>query len=202
MSDADIKDVPQGNDDGVTAGINDLPDPASFVAPEGGGPKKRKRRALPEESGLSITSLMDILTIILVFLIKSYSTNPIQPKSADNLKLPFSSSQVIPTMSTAVTVTLDNVMVGDKPAVSLDAGKVSEQDLSSGSFLIEPVYQALQEEVDKQRRIAKFNKSAEFSGIITIIADRHVPFQLLSQVMYTAGQAEFSKFKFAVIKRG
>jgi biopolymer transport protein ExbD len=55
--------------------------------------------------------------------------------------------------------------------------------------------------VDHQKRVAKFNKKAKFTEVVTIIADRHVPFSLLSQVMYTAGQAQFSKFKFAVIKR-
>ncbi len=191
MSDAQ-QDIPQE--------INELPDPSSFAAPPGGSRKKRKRRVLTEPGGLSITSLMDIMTIILVFLIKSYSDSPVQLKQAKDLKLPFSQSMIDPADSTAVTVTLSNILVDDTKVIDMENGMVSESDRSSGGFLIDPLFQQLQEEVDKQKRIAKVRADAKFTEIVTIIADRHVPFSLLSQVMYTAGQAQFSKFKFAVIK--
>ena len=77
---------------------------------------------------------------------------------------------------------------------------VGEGDTSSNGFLVDPLFQALQESVDHQKRVASFNSAAEFTGIITVISDRHVPFKLLSQVMYTAGQAQYSKFKFMVVK--
>ncbi len=188
-------------DDQIPAGINQLPDAASFVAPPGSIRKKRKRREFDQPSKLTITSLMDIMTIILVFLLKSYSTNPVQLKQAKDLQLPFSYSDIMPADSTAITLTLNGILVDDKPVLTLDNGVVSESDRSSGGYLIDPLFQKLQEAVDHQKRVAKFNKKAKFTEILTIISDRHVPFNLLSQVMYTAGQAQFSKFKFAVIKR-
>jgi len=133
-------------------------------------------------------------------LLKSYSNNPVQLKQADDLKLPFSSSDVTPSESTAVTVTLSNIMVNDQPVVAIDNGVVPESERSSGGFLIDPLFQKLQEEVENQRKIAQFNKAAKFSEVCTVIADRNVPFNLITQVMYTAGQATFSKFKFAVVK--
>lgn len=192
---ADIKDGQ------IPAGINELPDPTSFVAPPGSIRTKRKRREIQAGGGLTITSLMDIMTIILVFLLKSYSTNPVQLKQAKDLNLPFSYSDIMPKDSTAVTLTLNGILVDDKPVLTLDNGVVSESDRSSGGFLIDPLFQKLQEAVDHQKRVAKFRKDAKFTEVITLICDRHVPFSLLSQVMYTAGQAQFSKFKFAVIKR-
>ena len=60
----------------------------------------------------------------------------------------------------------------------------------------------LKEEVQKQKKIAKYNPAAAFKGVVTIVADQNMSFRLLSEVMYTAGQAEFSKFKFAVVKKG
>jgi biopolymer transport protein ExbD len=191
MSDAK-QDIPQG--------INELPDPSTFMSTEG-APTKRKRRPDPDPVALSITSLMDIMTIILVFLLKSYSSNPVQLKQAKDLKLPFSQSMIEPADSTAVTITLNNLLVDDSPVIAIENGVVPESDRSSGGFLIDPLFQKLQEAVDHQKRVAKFNPQAKFTEVITIIADRHVPFSLLSQVMYTAGQAQFSKFKFAVIKR-
>ena len=40
----------------------------------------------------------------------------------------------------------------------------------------------------------------EYKPVVTIIADQTTPYRLVTEVMYTAGQAELSKFKFAVIK--
>ena len=183
----------------IPQGINDTPDPALF-APAENKKQRREKRPVDEGGSLSINSLMDIMTIILVFLIKSYSTDPVQLKQAKDLKPPFSISDVSPAESTTLTITLNNLMVNDMPVLSIENGVVAESDRSSGGFLIDPLFQKLQEEVDHQKRVAKFNKTSTFSEVITIIADRHIPFNLLSQVMYTAGQAQFGKFKFMVVK--
>ncbi len=181
---------------------NASPDPSLFVS-DGTRPKaKRKRRATDEGGGLNMNSLMDIMTILLVFLLKSYSTNPVQFKSSEDLKLPTSTAQMMPTETTAVTVTANGIMVDDEPVMTIQNAVVPESQRSSGGYLIDPLYQALQLAVEHQKKISKFNKKLEFQGLITIISDREVPFSLLSQVMYTAGQAQFSKFKFAVIKAG
>lgn len=200
MTDADQtqEEATQAADESM-GGYNDLPPAEDDGNPP---PKKKKRRALEEPGGLTINSLLDIMTIILVFLLKSYSNNPVQLKQSDDLKLPFSSSTIMPTDSTAVTVTVNNIIVDEEEPILIDDGAVPEQDLSSGGFLIDPLYQKLQDAVDHQKKVASYNDSADFKGIVTIIADRHIDFDLLSKVMYTAGQAQFSKFKFAVIKGG
>ena len=192
----------QTNQDAIPEGINDLPDPETFAAPPEASRKPRKVRKIEEGGSVTPTSLMDILTIILVFLLKSFSTDPVALKQADDLKPPFSSAELKAEQSTTVTLTLNHLMVDDKSVVKVEQGVVGEGDTSSNGYLIDPLFQALQEQVDHQKRIASFNSSAEFTGIITIISDRHVPFKLLSQVMYTAGQAQFSKFKFMVVKGG
>ena len=186
----------------IDASVNELPDPSAFAAPGGYKKKVRRKKNLDEVGGLSMNSLMDIMTIILVFLLKSYSSDPVQLKAAEDLKPPFSTSELKPSQSTTVTVTLNNILVDDKPVIGLEAGKVAESDRSSGGFLIDPLFQSLTDSVEHQKKVLKFRKDKEFSGIVTIIADRHVPFELLSQVMYTAGQATYSKFKFMVVKGG
>lgn len=182
--------------------INTLPNPDAFSAPPGYKKKEKKKRKIDEPGGLTINSLMDIMTIILVFLIKSFSSNPVQLKQAHDLKPPFSKSMQAPTASTAITLTLNNILVDDQPTLKIEKGVVAEVDRSSGGFLVEPLFQRLQEAVDHQKKVAKFNSAAKFEGIVTIIADRNVPFTLLSQAMYTAGQAQYSKFKFMVIQGG
>jgi biopolymer transport protein ExbD len=183
------------------AGINDLPDPKTFSAHTGEGRPKKKRRHEEEHSGhVSLNSLLDILSVILVFLIKSYSASTVQVKPSKDLQVPMSHSAAEVEESLAVTVTLKAVMVDDKPVLMFENGQIPEKMRSSGGFMVDALYATLQDEVTKQQKIAEFNKAAEFKGLITIIADRNVPFSLITQVMYTAGQAQFSKFKFAAIK--
>jgi biopolymer transport protein ExbD len=187
--------------DSAPEGANQLPDPALFVSPDG-PPQKKKRRALAEPGGLSITSLMDVLTIILVFLIKSYTTNPVQLKAAKDLKMPFSTAMEEPPITTSMMVTLNNLVVDDTPCLKLENGMVADADLTQGGLLIDRCFLELQETVSHQKRIASARKDGQgaFTETLIVMVDRHVPFKLITQVMYTAGQAQFSKFKFAVVK--
>jgi len=45
------------------------------------------------------------------------------------------------------------------------------------------------------------NPAVKFKGICTIVMDEKIPYRLLTEIMYTAGQAEFQKFKFAVVSK-
>jgi biopolymer transport protein ExbD len=181
--------------------MNQLPDPSIFSkGSDTGRPKKQRRPEEHHNSHVSLNSLLDILSVLLVFLIKSYSSSTVQVKPSKDLQVPMSHSTLEVQESLAVTVTLKAVMVDDKPVLAFENGQIPEKLRSSGGFMVDTLYAALQDEVTKQQKIAEFNKAAEFKGLITIIADRNVPFSLITQVMYTAGQAQFSKFKFAAIK--
>ncbi len=187
----------------IDPNVNQLPDPAAFASD--GPPKKfKKRRGLEDPGGLTMNSLMDIMTIILVFLLKSYATDPVQLKQSPDLKPPFSTAQIKPSESTVITVTLSDIVVDDlEGSVRLDGkGTVAAKHLTSSAFLIDPLFATLNKVVDHQKRVYQRRKDKKFEGIVTIIADRNVPFKLLSQVMYTAGQATFGKFKFMVVKGG
>ncbi len=187
----------------IPAGINALPDPGAFAAPPGEIPAKRKRRKLDEPGSLTITSLMDVMTIILVFLIKSYATNPVQLKQAKNLKMPPSSSIEEPPVAAAILVTLTNVIVEDKVCATFEDGKPQDVDLSEAGMLIDKCMQIMLDEVEHQKKIIMRQKGSGgsvFDGTVVVMVDRHVPYELVSKVVYTAGRAEFSKFRFAVVK--
>jgi biopolymer transport protein ExbD len=181
------------------AGINNLPDPALF-APQEGGKKRHKRGYHSPKADISINSLLDVLSVILMFLLKSYTSSSVVLKQSRDLTPPFSNTDTAAEDSTAVTITLKDILLQDKPIAQLENGKVLERDTSHAGMLIEPLFQALQDEVQHQRKIEARNPKAPFKGIVTIIADRNVPSPIIMEVMYTAGLAEYGKFKFLLVK--
>ncbi len=190
----DLSIPADGPQDGVA------PDPAQFASGRVGKKGRKKRHFEQKKGDISINSLLDVLSVLLVFLLKSYSSSNVQLKPDKDLQVPFTHSQEAPEESTAITLTLNKILVDEKPVLTLDNGKVPSQDQTHAGLLIEPLFNELQEAVGHQKQIAARNNQADFKGVITIIADRFVRAPLLTQVMYTAGQAEFSKFKFLLVK--
>ena len=41
-----------------------------------------------------------------------------------------------------------------------------------------------------------------FDGIAIVMADRRTPYRLLTEVLYSAGQAEFSNYRLIVMQKG
>ncbi len=164
--------------------------------------KQRLKKRLDEGGGITITSLMDAMTILLAFLLKSVGSEPISVTQSDDLTLPRSNTMLTPEDTVPITITAKGILVSKKHVVDVVDGKVDKSRKKGGetSLLITPLFDQLQEETAHQKQIAKMSGS-KFKGVCTIIAHKDIPFRLLTEVMYTAGQAEFSNFKFAVVKK-
>jgi biopolymer transport protein ExbD len=164
-----------------------------------GRPRRRFHHA-ERKLEVSLNSLLDVLSVLLVFLMKSYSTSAVQIKPSHDLQVPLTASVTPVVDSTAVTITAKGILVDDRPVMELEEGRPRASDVSAGGLLLEPLFAKLREEAGRQKRLAARNSEAPFKGIVTIIADRLVPFPMVEKVMYTAGQADFSTFKLALIK--
>jgi biopolymer transport protein ExbD len=185
------------------------PSPPSVppIDPEYEGDRARRkyrqsRRKARERAGeikeLNITAMMDMMTIILVFLLKSYTASSTNVNMTSDLTLPNSSTQQQPQDNINVTISWKEVAINDKSIVPVVNGMISGMD--TGSMLISPVYDILAKEVEKQKYIAKYNPKAPFAGRVNIISDKRVPYQTLLQVLYTAGQAELGSYKLMALK--
>ena len=64
--------------------------------------------------------MMDMMTIILVFLLKSYSTQDISIAPSEDLELPVSTVQKAPEMAVNVVVSKKNIVVDGVPVLSLE----------------------------------------------------------------------------------
>jgi biopolymer transport protein ExbD len=172
---------------------------------------KTARRPV-QEAGLNITSMMDMMTIILVFLLKSYSTSDVSVAPSEDLELPVSTVKKQIEMAVNLIVSKKNIVVDGVPVLSLE--KVPDEDNPGQSKLQVPedqrngqLIEALLDELSKKADIAKNigqqsgSEEHAFKGRLLIQCDKKLPFEVLRQVMYTAGQAQFSEFKFVVYKQ-
>lgn len=165
--------------------------------------KARKARRSANESGpgegeMNLTALMDVLTIMLVFLIKNYSTSPVVNLS-ENLKPPESSSTIDLKEAITVTVTQKEIQVGDKVILSLANGKIPPEALVKNEPLkIGALYDELAKSVDFLKMVER-RGGARFEGNLLVVGDRSIDYELLSSVLYTAGQAELANYRFVTI---
>ncbi|NOY24597.1 MAG: hypothetical protein GXP62_01875 [Oligoflexia bacterium] len=86
--------------------------------------KKGRRPEL--DAGLTITSMMDMMTIILVFLLKSYSTNDVSVAPSASLQLPSSTSAKAPELAVNLVVAKDQVVVDGAQVLRLTAAPDEE----------------------------------------------------------------------------
>ena len=160
--------------------------------------KRKEREAEGEIKELNITAMMDIMTIILVFLIKSYTASSVTITPSEDIRPPLSSTRLTPKDTIAITVTPRHIMVGDKVKATLEKNMQPRADEMQGKLIL-PVDAALKKEVEKLKYIAERNPSAPFMHEVSIIGDRKIPYEVLSSVLYTAGQNELENLRFVVI---
>ncbi len=166
--------------------------------------RRKAREAAGEVKELNIVAMMDMMTIILVFLLKSYQTSAIDVNMSPDLAIPASTTQLHPQENITVTVSMSEVAVNDKAVLRVDRGAIpvsAKEGARADAFYVGAVYDALKKEVDKQKYIAQYNRDAPFTGRVNLVADKKVPYRTLMEVLYTAGQAELGEYKFMVLKQ-
>ncbi len=166
-------------------------------------PSKRGGEEL-QEMHLNITSLIDVLTILLVFLLKSYSAEPQgQITLSDEIKLPGTISQLkITEQKTSVTITKKAVLIDNKVKVADIGDGWQLQGIGEDNpFEIAELISGLQEIAEKKKYIADHNPAFEFDGEILIQGDQTMPSRVLAAILYSVGQAEFDKIKLMAISK-
>jgi biopolymer transport protein ExbD len=157
--------------------------------------KKRK-----EEGALIITSLIDVFTILVVFLLKNFSAEGNLVSNAENLTLPYSSSSKdVKEVNLQIAITEDMILVDDKPVVpSEDMKRITNENP-------DPTIPKLTEVLDAkhamEEEMVRLGASNKFEGKVVIQIDKNIPFDYLFKVINTAAKSGYSNIKLAVIKR-
>lgn len=174
--------------------------------------RKAKRRNFKETEidFLNITAMLDLMTIILVFLLKSMGASAAAVAQSDDLSLPKSVLTSEPSdEGVVITISKSQILVGDDntPTVILPSREQVAQtgadakDKRNGpnDLFIKPLAAALSHarDQDKAIRAAKGLDPATSEAII--VADAGTPYRLVVEVLYTLGQAEFGKYHMMVL---
>ena len=148
---------------------------------------------------LNITSMMDMFTIILIFLLFSFSSKPEVTGLDKDMKLPNSTSEMDHMENVKLILSTEHLKIGDKIIAKVKDGEVmglNSKDLKSSN-----VFREL-ESYSKQRLAEKKeNQAGEDPDPLLFFCDKRLPFKTINNITKTAALAGFPNFQFAVLKK-
>lgn len=150
------------------------------------------RRKFDDTAGLSITSLLDVLTIILVFLIKNVSMEAQKVTIPTDMRFPstITNEQLIAQGSTMVVrMYPDQIYLGTE---SLSFGSLAE--IVDNASKREAIYNYLSMEAQKI-----FERPANNEPCLLIQADETIPCQYISEMVKIGTQASFQFVYFSTL---
>lgn len=169
----------------------------------------RRNAVEPEINFLNITAMLDIMTIILVFLLKTLAESTASVPQSEDLKIPASIIRTQPpSEGVIVTVSKSQILVGDNKVLSLPSRESMVQSGAGARFkrsgvndlYIVPLGNALQSARNTDRLIRQAKNLDPGSSEAIIVADGTTPYRLLLEVLFTLGQNEFGKYHLMVMQ--
>lgn len=152
--------------------------------------KRMARAKRNRAAGLSLTSLMDVFTILVLYLLVNQSSVQIEvpPKEVE---LPDSIAEAMPRETVVI-------MVSDIAVIIQEVEIISIADLlaNKSSVVIMPVRDVLMRL--KEEAPSGTPEAEEKAKEVTIMAHRKLPFKVLKALMSTATSAGYTKISLAV----
>ncbi|MCB9595929.1 MAG: biopolymer transporter ExbD [Sandaracinaceae bacterium] len=173
--------------------------------------KKLRLQGDHTHTELNIYPLMDVMTILLVFMIMQFAQEAAAVVQGPTLQIPWSTADTEPQDALPIQISFPaaeqpgTIVVDGRPTVELRRnGTVDPSQKQGGGtgFLITPLHNVMTQHRDRLKLIEQMNPNRPFNGTVQIICDKRIPFRTLSEVIYTLGQAEFSNIHFVVLQGG
>ena len=154
------------------------------------------------ELSLNLMPMLDIFSILITFLLMSYSTDPVSYNTNAGVELPESLTLAALDETPSIVVTKTEIKINDKIVSTVIAGDVPEKDRQQGA--VYPVFQELEKLMEANKRALRGRLSeADKSKLstLTMEMDEKHRFKLMKRIMLAAQQAEFVTFKLMVGKQ-
>lgn len=148
---------------------------SSVIKPEAGHGKRKL------DADLLLTALIDAFSILVIFLLMSFSST--------GEILFVNKGMELPKASRAETLERN-------PVVKVEDGQISLEGKALGGG--DALFKTL---LEMRQNFSKDRPGEEFPGIITVQADRRIQYEFLNQVVVACAQAGFSDIRFAVLMK-
>lgn len=152
--------------------------------------KFRKKSKIVDVEELDITSLLDILVILLVFLLQSFNSSDLTVNLAEQLALPLSTSQNFGNLGPILQVNANLDVWLDDDRV----GKVGE--LTDSKNKLVNILTKKAEEIRKN--VPEKDKKKDDVLFINLLFDKGLNYAIIDQVLKKCAESGFGKYKFIV----
>jgi len=150
------------------------------------------KRSKKKTAALNLTSLMDVFTILVFFLL-FHSSGGYNLESPKQIKLPDSLAETKP-RETVVILVSPNVVLVQGEAV------INTPQLFGDDFITVPEISDRLNQLERNI-IGISTKTVAESKEITILADKTIPFKVLKKIMSTCTGSGFGRISLAVIQK-
>lgn len=157
-------------------------------------PLKGRKNRRSTEITLKLTSMIDMFTILLVFLLKSYSAEGQIMSVAPDLRLPESTAQKAPQTTSIIAITHDFILLDGKQVTAVN------QVINSNNNLIPELLNELKKLRLLSEKVGEIQADMGFTGTISIQGDRELPYLVIKKIMFTCGQIGYNDMLLAVTK--
>ena len=153
---------------------------------------KRMGRSRRRLTGLNLTPLMDVFTILVFFLLFHSSGGDIL-ETPKHIKLPDSVAETKPRETVVLMVTPEVVLVQGEAVMS------TPELFDDRVVMVDEVTQRLEQL--KKNIIGISTKTVADSKEITLLADKTIPFKVLKKIMSTCTASGYGRISLAVIQK-
>ena len=159
--------------------------------------KINKRAGKFKPPVLMLTSMMDMFTIILIFLLCSFSEHPEKLKLDQNLELPKSSSQSEYSKTIKVILSKNELRLNNEVMATVHGSTI--QGLSGVDPKTSSFFQRLQTFYKTKDELTDPSDKKQEAHLL-FLCDKSHSFGTINTVIKTAGLAGYPNFQFAVLQ--
>ena len=154
-----------------------------------------------ETISLNLNPMLDVFSILITFLLMSYSTDPVNHDLKQGIELPDSFTIAALDEVPAISVSQSEIFVQDRKVANIINGDVPESDRSQGA--VYPLYVELTKMAKANKVVARLPTGEKAKvGTLAMEMDKNHKFQLMKRIMLSAQQAEFITMKLMVARQG
>ena len=156
---------------------------------------------------LNLYPMLDVFSILIVFLLMNFSVSGESAEVSDNLELPTSSIKLSLDSAATVAITKSEIVIQGGVTIPLtpNSADVVESFKKDGQGTIRLAYDEFKKLRDNNQTLANRQKhlglSKKENSTLTMQADKIIPYRIVKRVLASAQQAEFISWKFAVQKK-